>query len=319
MRFMVQTTALYAPPRVQTAEEIGPLIGRSANWVQSRTGVERRHICEEPLEVFAAHAAREVLGGEAPDLLIYASPTPRQLIPDTSVFVARELGLSGIACQTIHATCLSFLTALHTAGAYVSSGAYRRVLIVSADIASIGRRFDQPESAAILGDGAAAALVVPTPPQQHSALLSWRFMTFPEAAGLVEIPGAGTRLHPNSPDTRPEHNQFTMNGPHLYKFSIPRVEAVVTDVLAAAGLTMADIRTVVPHQPSGPALAALRYCGIPSEKVINIVAEYGNCVAASIPMALAVAQKEGRLSRGDAVLLIGTGAGVSVGGAVLRW
>lgn len=304
---------------MQSAEELGPLIGRSADWVRFRAGVERRHLCEEPLEVFASRAARKVLEGEPPDMVLYASATPRQLIPDTSVFVAQELGLSGIACHSIHATCLSFLTALHTAGAYISCGAYRRILIISAEVSSICRRMDEPESAAILGDGAAAALVVPTPADQQSSLLAWRFRTYPEAAGLVELPGCGTRHHPNAADTLDEHNQFTMNGPGLYKFAFPLVRSMLREVLDEAGLSLDDIRVVVPHQASGPALQGFRRLGVPDEKVINIVSEYGNCVAASLPMALSCAVADGRIKRGDTILLLGTGAGMSVGAAVLRW
>lgn len=319
MRFMVQATSFYAPPRVETADQLSELIGKSAEWIRSRTGVERRRICEEPLEIFAARAAREVLAGETPDLLIYASASPRQLIPDTSVFVARELGISNLACHSIHATCLSFLVALHTAGAFIATGAYRKILIVSAEIASVGRRLNEPESASILGDGAASALVVPTPTDLQSRLLAWKFKTFPEAADLVELAGAGTRHHPNAASTVRSHNQFTMNGPRLYKFALPRAKELINQVLAESDLTMADIRVVVPHQASGPALQALKLCGVPNDKVINIVGEYGNCVAASIPMALAAAHREGRMKRGDAILIVGTGAGMSIGAAVLRW
>lgn len=319
MRFMVQSTALYAPPRVETADEVAKQVGTSVEWIRTRTGVERRHICEEPIEIFAARAAREALAGETPDLLIYASASPRQLIPDTSVFVARELGLANLACHSIHATCLSFLVALHSAGAFLTSGAYRKILIVSAEIASLGRRMSQPESASILGDGAAAALVVATPPDQNSCLLAWQFRTYPEAADLVEFAGGGTRHHPNAASTVRSHNEFSMNGPALYWFTVPRAKEVIEQVIADAGLTMDDIRVVVPHQASGPGINALSSCGVPSEKVVNVVGEYGNCVAASIPMALAIAHREGRLKRGEPVLIVGTGAGLSIGAAVIRW
>lgn len=319
MRLKFQQTAIHAPSRVETAEQLSPLIGKSADWIRSRTGVERRHICEEPLEVFAAHAARKVLGKEVPDLLIYASASPRQLIPDTSVFVARELGFDGIACYTIHATCLSFLVAVHTAGAFFLSGSYRKILIVSAEISSGSRRLSEPESAAILGDGAAAALLVPTPQGQHAALLAHRFSTFPEAAELAEFPGAGTRHHPNSHSTHMEHNTFTMEGPKIYRFAMRRIGAFIDEMLSSLGLTISDINLFVPHQASGPALDALGSCGIPKDKVINIVGEYGNCIAASIPMALALANQNGQLRRGDLVMLIGTGAGLSLGASILRW
>src|ERR1700722_177397 len=137
LEFQVTATGLYAPPKVETAEDLAPRVGKSAEWIVSSTGVARRHIAEEPVEKMAAHAAKKALGeGPPPALVLNASTTPRQLIPDTSVFLLEELGLKGVASHTIHGTCLSFLVALHTAGAFIAARAYRRVLVVSAEIGS---------------------------------------------------------------------------------------------------------------------------------------------------------------------------------------
>ena len=110
-----------------------------------------------------------------------------------------------------------------------------------------------------------------------------------------------------------------MRGPRLYKFAIPRVGEILAKALAQAGLQAGDIDLVVPHQASGPALEALVRFGLPKDRIVDIVAEYGNCIAASIPMALHTAHAEGRLARGDRVLLVGTGAGVHAAAAILRW
>jgi 3-oxoacyl-[acyl-carrier-protein] synthase III len=320
LRVKVASTGFYAPPRIETAAELAPRIGTSEEWIVARAGVRERRISEEPVEVMAARAAREALGsGGAPDLIVNASVSPRQLIPDTSVYIEHELGLEGIPSYTVQASCLSFLVALHNAAALVAAGAYRRVLVVSAERGTFGRNMAEPESAALLGDGAAAAVLEPTPKGEASELVGWRMCTWPKGASLTEIRGHGQRLHPNDPATRPEDSLFTMDGPGVYKMALRHVRPLVQALLKDHGLTPADVDWLVPHQASGPGLSMLPRIGFPAERIVNIVGQFGNCVAASIPMALAHLAAGGRVRRGQRVLLLGTGAGFSVAGALIRW
>jgi 3-oxoacyl-[acyl-carrier-protein] synthase-3 len=320
LRVKVTGTGFYVPPRVETAAELAPRIGTSEDWILSRPGVRERRISDESIEVMGARAARAALaGGEPPDLIINASVTPRQLIPDTSVFIQNELGLEGIPSFSVHASCLSFLVALNNAAGLVAAGAYRRVLVVSAELGSNCRNMAEPESAALLGDGAAAAILEATPKGEGSELVGFRMGTWPRGAALTEVRGFGQRMHPSDPRTRPEDNLFTMDGPNVYKMALRRLPGLVRRLLADCGLGVQDVDWLVPHQASGPGLAFFPRLGVPPERIVNIVAEYGNCVAASIPMALAHLAANGRLRRGQRVLLLGTGAGFSVGAAVLRW
>jgi 3-oxoacyl-[acyl-carrier-protein] synthase-3 len=136
---------------------------------------------------------------------------------------------------------------------------------------------------------------------------------------MTEVRGAGLRCHPNDPATRPEDNLFHMHGPSVYRLALCHVPELFLGTLADAGLRPEDVDLIVPHQASGPGLALLPRLGFAPDRVVDIVAEYGNCVAASLPMALAVAESEGRLSRGQTVLLCGTGAGLGAAAAVVRW
>ncbi len=321
LRFRIAKTAMYAPGTVQTAEELAPRLGKSAQWITSRTGVHRRRVADESMAEMGARAARQVLGGEPPDLILNASLTPMQLIPDSSVFIQEALGLSGIPSFSLHATCLSFMAALNTAGAFVQTGLYRRVLIVSAEQGSVSRDFSEPESAALIGDGAGAALIeaVPEGDESGSAMLGFAMRTYPEGASYTELRGCGTRHHPNHPDTQPTDNLFRMNGPRVYRMAFSRAEEVLEDVFAQAGVTRDDIDVVLPHQASGPMISAIPRFGFPTERVIDLVGEYGNCIAASIPMAMAHAQQTGKLQRGDLALLFGTGAGLSMAASILRF
>lgn len=319
----IVATGVFHPPTVVTAADLAPRVGRSAAWIERTSGVSRRRRWDGDPAVMAAHAARQALGsGPPPDLIVNASLTPRQLLPDTSVFVARELGIDGVPSFTVHATCLSFMVALRTAASFVEGGAYRRVLIVSSERSSPSLNLDQPESAVLFGDGAAAAVIEPATGDgpDTSALLAWRMVTFPEGADLTTIAGAGVLHHPNDPSTRPEHAMFQMDGRSIYRMARKRVHEVLDDLFADAGVDRSDVALVVPHQTSRHGLASLhRTYGFDRSKIVDILAEYGNCVAASLPMALHHGVTEGRVRRGEIVLLVGTGAGLSISAALLRF
>ncbi len=310
----------HVPQTVETAEDLAPRVGRSAEWIRSRTGVERRHIATESMDVMAAKAATTALGdGPPPDLIVNASLSPVQLIPDSSVFVQKALGMTGIPSFSVHATCLSFVVGIHTAGALIAAGSYKRILLVSSETGSVSRDFDHPESAVLFGDGAAAAVVTPTLSDGSSAMLAWGMSTWPSGSHLAEFQGAGTRQHPNEPTTEAHHNLFRMKGPSIYRKAVRTMARLISDLLDQAGMTGDQIDLVVPHQASGPAVDTLPRFGLPADRIVNEVAEYGNCIAASVPMALAHAHAAGRLHRGDTVLIVGTGAGLSVAGTILRW
>jgi 3-oxoacyl-[acyl-carrier-protein] synthase-3 len=320
LHFQVTGTGLYAPPRVEKAQDLAARVGKTAEWIIESTGVQNRHIADEPPERMAAAAARLALGaGPPPDLIINASTTPRQLIPDTSVFIEAELGLQGVASHTVHGTCLSFLIGLHSAGAYIAARSYRRILVVSSEIGSVARDYAEPESSVLLGDGAAAAVVEPTPAGESSKLLGYVVATFPKFARLAEFRGGGVTKFPNAPDTSHEDNRFHMSGTRLFRAAMINIPPMIERLFQQTGLGVKDIDLVVPHQPSRPGIESLQRWGFPKEKVVDIISEYGNCIAASMPMALATAHADRRLRRGAKVLLIGTGAGMSIGTAILEW
>ncbi|MGA2298054.1 MAG: ketoacyl-ACP synthase III, partial [FCB group bacterium] len=156
----ISSTGLYLPPRIQTSAELASIIGKSEDWIISRTGIKERRIAEEPMDVLAAKAAKDALkDGPPPDCIINASTTPLQLIPDSSVFIQRALGYEGIPSWSIHSTCLSFVVALNTASALIQGGAYKRILIVSSEAGTTWRNMKEPESASLFGDAAAAAII----------------------------------------------------------------------------------------------------------------------------------------------------------------
>lgn len=310
---------MHLPATVETAEDLAPRIGRSAEWQRTRTGVGARHIAGLPLPEMAAAAVRDALGGgPRPDLLINASLSPHQLAPDGAALALRALGWAGTPGFSIHATCLSFLAAVPVAAGMLNGGGARRVVVVSAEAGSRCRDFSEPESATLIGDAAAAAVFERCEPG-GPALLGHACGTWPAGVEAARIEGFGARRFPGDPDTEPGHQLFTMRGPSIYKLARRRVPELLDALLGGLGLQRGELDLVVPHQASGPGLRMLERLGFSSERVVRTLSWSGNCIAASIPLALAHAAREGRLEPGMRVLLLGTGAGLSASAVVLRW
>lgn len=320
IRIRITKTGFYLPPVIEYNTELSGRIGKSADWISTRAGVDERHIADEPMSKMAARAARDVLGNTQPDCIINASVTPLQLIPDSSVFIQEALGFSGIPCWSVHATCLSFLVALHSAAAMIHSGSYRRVLIVSSEAGSGFRNMNEPESASLIGDGAAAVLVEPSPESEQSVWIDWEMSTWPEGKAFTEFRGGGTLRPPYDSDiTRPDDYSFHMDGFKVFRMARQKTGEILERLLSRNHLTAGDIDWVVPHQASGPALKSAPAYGISEEKIINIIQKTGNTIAASTPMALAWADREHKLKRGDLILIGGSGAGLSIAYALIRW
>ncbi len=316
----------YMPRRVVTNEELEARCELPAGWIETKTGVrERRWVERDESSTFmGAMAAREALddAGIAPadiDLIMNASGSPPRALPDGGHLIQRELGLgrSGIPCMTVHTTCLSFVTGLNVAANFLATGQRETILIVTSDISSRSLDFSQPESAILLGDGAAACVVTRAPEGDGSALERYHQVGLGDGADLTTLRGMGTTWPPNDPDTPPEYNLFYMDGLGIAAM----LRGAFTSFLETltAGLSRADVAAVVPHQANAYALRALRRYGFPEGRIAKTLDRFGNCVAASIPLTLYEVIREGRISQGDRVLLLGAGAGLCIGGILLTY
>ena len=320
MNIKITGVGYYLPENIQTSEQLAPKIGKSVDWIISRTGVQERRVSDIDVDLMGAKASKLALKNKVPDLILNASGVGKQVIPDTSVFIQKELGFKGIPSFTIHSTCLSFLVALNTAANFISQNTYKKILIVSSDRGSRGRNYDEPESAALLGDAAAAVLVEKALDDEESCMLDFTMNTYPEGSHLTEVKGGGTNLHPHDSKTKFADNLFTMNGPMIYKMARKTVYNQIQLDLKNNNLKADDIDLVVPHQASGLAIKAYsKYGGFSNNKVVNILDKTGNCVAASLPLALAIAYKDNRIKRGDLIYFVGTGAGLSVASCLIKF
>ena len=316
----------YLPSRRVLNAELEQKMGLPQGWIAQHTKVVERRYVEGETAVFQAAAAARMALGQAStplnqiDAFIGASSTPHQAIPCTAALVQRELDApdGGSACFDLNATCLSFPLALATAGQFIASGVFRKVLVFSSEVASPSLNPAEPESAALMGDAAAA--VVLTASNGDSAIHGLEFSTYSSGAHHTQILGGGTHHHPNSTHHHPELNLFHMNGPAIFKHAARAMPEFLQGFLKQIGWSLSDVDLLVPHQASGPAVEILsRQLGFSQQQVYMNLPIRGNCVAASIPLALSEAYAEGRLKRGDRVLLAGTAAGLTLGAVALTF
>lgn len=326
-RFGLSGAGIYLPRRSLEASELDQLTGLPPGSVERSFGVtsRRRAAPDETSSWMAAQAATAALEeagwtARSLDVIISACGVMEQPIPGTATLVQRRMGLgdSGIPAFDVNATCLSFLIAFDRVLAGFALGEWRRALIVSADIASAALDYSDPEASVLFGDGAAAIALDADGPHVRLAQV---FRTYGDGADLCRLEAGGTRLRPDEDmDRFLEHAKFRMNGPGVFQATARRFPRFMDDLLGAAGIAASDLSCIVPHQASRPALEHLRR-SLPgaAEKTVDLFAEVGNLIATSLPFTLATARKEGRLVAGELGLLVGSSAGVSLGGAVIRW
>jgi 3-oxoacyl-[acyl-carrier-protein] synthase-3 len=307
--------------RTVSAAEIDHRTGKRPGWTAKHTGVLNQHFIEEgeTAATLGAAAVRKALktAGLDPgdvDALICASGGMQQPIPSTSALILKELGpeASGMTSFDINSTCLSFVVAFDTVTCLLNAGRFKRVIIVSTEVASCGLNWDEAESAGLMADGAAAVILEGGRDSQvHTAL----FKTYPAGSALAEIRGGGSA----QPATHFQQEQihdylFSMDGRGVFRMAMAYLPPFYEELFSAGGFDWDDIDLVIPHQASTSALRIMRRrLGIPKEKYYVNVQQVGNTVAAAIPIALHGAIESGRLKRGMKVLLTGTSAGFSIG------
>jgi 3-oxoacyl-[acyl-carrier-protein] synthase-3 len=322
-------TGKYLPKRKITAADMDEILGMPPGWVLKKTDVALRHFVEDETASYmgaqAANAALEDAGLTFADIdcLVCASGSMEQPIPCTAVLIQKAMGehTSGVPAFDINSTCLSFLTALDVMSCLVELGRYRRILVVSTEVASNALNWEDKESAALFGDGAAAVVIGKSEAGCSSQIICASMKTYSQGSHLSEVRGGGTKYHPREYTAHTEKEfLFNMDGSAIFKMASKLLPEFVADLLKMASTSMADISLVVPHQGSAMAMRLLqRKLGISDEQLIYITPNHGNTIAAAIPMGIYEAIQQKRLQRGDRVLLLGTSAGLSLGGLIFDY
>lgn len=322
-------TGKYLPQQKITADQLDRKLGLAIGTTIRISGVETRYfINDETASVMGASASKQALANAGLtikdiDCIICCSGTHEQAMPATATLISEQFGIDarGIPAFDINSTCLSFLTAFDFISYVICQNRYRNVLLIASEIASVGLNWKDKESCTLFGDGAAAAIIGQTKNHETSKIMIADMKTFSEGAHLTEIPGGGTRLHPRyhlNKDGSP--HLFCMDGRSVYKLSIKIIPGFVKNLLQRADLSINDIQLIIPHQASLSALRLItKRLNIVNNKLLITVQKYGNTIASSIPLALHDAIIQSQIVRGDKLLLVGTGAGLTVGGMIIEY
>jgi len=326
-RFLkVKGSAVYLPEQCVTSRTLDKQQGYVDGIIESKTGVVKRFYATHETASFMAHKAivdalqDANMQLENMDCLIAASGTMEQAIPcNAAKILAQFKNNLSLAAFDVNMTCLSGLMALDLASSMLATGQYKNIVIVSSEIASVGLDWKDAEVGGLFGDGA-VALVVSLGESKNTQVLASLFRTFPAGVELCEIRGGGSLYHPSKieGDYR-ELGLFKMQGKALYRETTKIIAGFIDELLLQSNLKLQDIDWVVPHQASGLALTHLvKKLQIDPDKVVNLLADRGNQIAASIPSALHELLTTKPVKSGDIVLLIGTSAGLSLGAMVLK-
>ena len=327
MTFSLRGTGIGLPGKRVSSAALDRDIGKREGWLEAACGVRERYVCgAEAQDELAAVAARDAITeagipAASIDLLIFASAVPKYSIPTTAPLIARHLGIPNGVCATldVNSTCLSFLSGFDIATTMISAGRYRHALVVCSEIASraLPWRTD-PATAGLFGDGAAAAVLTAPEVNEASSIRAILFETHHDGYEACRLAAGGTGIDfHREPERFAAGSYFQMSGRDLFRLTAARFPGYVDRLLERAQWRHQDVDVVIPHQAS--ALAHLvKRCGFAKERVVDIVRDHGNQVAASIPSALHLARRQGRINRGSKVLLLGTSAGVAFGGIAIE-
>jgi 3-oxoacyl-[acyl-carrier-protein] synthase-3 len=324
-RAVIIGTGSALPDRVLPNSELEKMVDTSDEWIASRTGIRERRVASESesMSTFAVAAGREALraaqvdAGDI-DLLICASVTPDMPIPSTACIIQDRLGARRAAAFDLAAGCSGFLYGLSVAERFIASPQYEHVLLIGAEVLSKYVDWTDRTTCVLFGDGAGAAVLRAGAPPY--GVLSCTLRADGSLADYIQVPAGGTR-EPASERTIAERRHYIkMKGNETFKMAVRSMEDSARQALEMAGLTTTDINLFVPHQANRRIIDAIgTRLGLREDQVHVNIERVGNTAAASIPVALDEAVKQGRLKRGDVVLFAAFGTGLTWGAAVCRW
>jgi len=311
----------YLPENVVTNKDLEAKVNTSDTWIQTRTGIKERRLASdnETASGMAAKAAGDALrvAGLKPeqlDLVIVATVTPEMIFPSCASLVQHAIGAKNAAAFDLNAACTGFVYAVATASQFISTGTFKKILIVGSEVYSRILDWNDRDTCVLFGDGAGA--VVLEAGSNPPGFLSFVLGSNGAKPELLNLPGLCG--NPNNPDK--DRHYLCMNGSEIYKFAVRTMVKASKQVLNNAGLTIDDLKLFIPHQANRRIIQAVaKSLGMPSDKVFMNVEKYGNTSAASVPIALCEAVEEGRIDAGDYLAMVGFGAGLSWGATVLQW
>jgi len=328
MRAVIRAVDFAVPERRMANDEFASFLDTSDEWIRSHTGIRFRHIADpsQATSDLAFEAARKALekagiGPERVDLILVATATPDFLgFPSVSCIIQDRLGAINAGAMDIGAGCTGFIYGLESARSFICGGGARTVLVVGAELLSRIANWQDRNTCVLFGDGAGAAIVQGDEADGNRGILRSSLRADGSGARLLERTMGGTRF-PFPPGTTDlSGSLLKMDGRQVYNFAVKAVAEGMAAMLASAGLSIDDVRWVVPHQANARIIeAAAKRAKIPLDKFFINIQEYANTSSASIPIALSEMSTQGLLAPGDLLLTFGFGAGLTYGGNLIRW
>jgi 3-oxoacyl-[acyl-carrier-protein] synthase-3 len=315
----------YVPPKVLTNADLEKMVETNDEWIRTRTGIRERHVVENGTATshLATEAAQAVLaqtGTNAADieLIVVASVTPDMMFPAMACLVQERLGAKKAWGFDLSAACSGFVYALTVGAQFVGSGAHKKVLVIGSDAMSTILDYKDRATCVLFGDGAGAVLLEPA--LDGEGILDFAHDVDGRGGQFLYMPGGGS-LHPPTHETVDKNMHVVhQEGSQVFKYAVRRMAEQATELLERNGFTSKDLALVVPHQANLRIIRAMQdRLGIEDSKVMVNIDRFGNTTAGTIPLGLRDAVTEGRLRKGDLVLLVAVGAGYTTGGVLLRW
>lgn len=315
----------FVPPKVLTNADLEKMVATSDEWIRTRTGISERHMVENgsASSHLATEAAKALLAQTNTnpadiEMIVLASVTPDMLFPATACLVQERIGAKKAWGFDLSAACSGFAYALTVGAQFVGSGAHKKVMVIGSDTMTSILDYTDRATCVLFGDGAGAVLLEPG--DSSEGILDFHHDIDGSGGQYLYMPGGGS-LHPASSETVAKRMHYVhQEGSQVFKYAVRRMAEVAVHLLERNGLTSNDLALVVPHQANLRIIRAMQErLGVGDDKVLVNIDKFGNTTAGTIPLGLRDAVSQGRLRKGDLVLLVAVGAGYTTGGVLLRW
>ncbi len=327
IRVKIAGTGSYLPERLLSNSDIEKLVDTNDQWIVERTGIKNRHIAADnqvtsDLALIAAQRALEAakLTAKDLDLIIFATVSPDQVMPSAACALQHKLGARQVMAFDLSAACSGFVYGLTTGQQFIRTGLYKNVLVVGAEILHRYVNYKDRETCILFGDGAGAAILTRAEADSNSDILSAHLHADGSLGELFVLPAGGSAMPFNKNVLDNDLQYVRMKGREIFKNAVRTMTQCCEEALTANNMTKDDIHWLIPHQANLRILEAVaKYFGVPDEKVIINLHDTGNTSAATIPIAFDQAVRDGRIQRGQNILLTAFGAGLTSGSVMLRY
>ena len=325
-RCKITALGTYVPPQVLTNQDLEKMVDTNDQWIMERTGIRERHVLAKGLGTsdMCVEAAKKCLaqrGIEASEVeaIIVGTVTPDMMFPSTACLVQDKIGAKGAWGFDVSAGCSGFVFALQAGVKLVESGAHKKVLVIGADANTRMTDYTDRTTCVLFGDGGGAVLLEPCE-EGEIGFIDYLHEVDGSGGPALNLPGGGS-LHPSTHETVDKKMHYIhQDGPAVYKFAVRKMAEATAKVLERNGVTGADLGCFIPHQANKRIITSTAdRLGMDPERVIINIEKYGNTSAGTIPLAMETAIEEGKMKKGDLILIASVGAGFSVGAALLRW